>query len=240
MDFTCGVSVDLTPAIIENIRTLLNTRDIEVTDGTTTIVKPPVDMPPFRMGSTEFFNLGSTVAIKVKGPLGEPYVIPLTGRFGATFPWDDLEGAGTERTFTRNRAVDTVHVSEVYNSRLILPPARELVQNNGEYRVIAVHNIGADSDGYCQVQGGPDVDGDYSSTEEFLRVYPSEELEFRIGLTREGKEEVIALRPPVRHIQLDVNAAAFPNLTDFTEFDWAQGGSDNRLFLIHYGQTVSH
>ena len=239
VDFTCGLSVDITPALIADIRDLLGARDIEVTDGTTTFVKPPVDMPPFRMGSTEFFNLGSTVAIKVKGPLGEPYVIPLTGRFGATFPWDDLQGTGTERTFTRNRVIDTVHVGEVYNSRLILPPARELVQNNGEYRVIAVHNIGEDGDGYCQIQGGPDADGDYSSTEEFLRAYPHEELEFRIGLTRDGKEEVIALNPPVRHLQLDVNAPTFPELTDFTEFDWAQGGASNRIFLIHYSQTVN-
>ena len=239
VDFTCGVSVDLNAASIANIRTLLEARDIEVTDGSTTIVKPPVDMPPFRMGSAEFFNLGSTVAIKVKGPLGEPYVIPLTGRFGATFPWEDLEGTGTERTFTRNRAVDTVHVGEVFNSRLILPPARELVQNNGEYRVLAVHNIGENSDGYCQVQGGPDVDGNYSSTEEFLRAYPHEELEFRIGLTRTGKEEVVALNPPDRHLQLDVNSPSFPELADFPEFDWATGGSENRLFLIHYSQTVN-
>ena len=239
VDFTCGTSVTLTSEIIANIRTLLEARDIEVADGTTTFVKPPVDMPPFRMGSAEFINLGSTVALKVKGPKGEPYVLPLTGRFGVTFPWDELGGTGTERTFTTNRVVDTVHVGEVYNSRLILPPARELVQNNGEYRVIAVHNIGEDSDGYCQVQGGPDEDGDYSPTEEFLRAYPHEELEFRIGLTRAGKEEVVALNPPVRHLQLDVNASSFPDLTDFTEFDWAQGGSTNRIFLIHYSSTVS-
>ena len=239
VDFTCGLSVDLTDERLASIRSLLNARDIEVTDGTTTIVKPPVDMPPFRMGSAEFINLGATVAIKVKGPQGEPYVIPLTGRFGVTFPWDDLEGTGTERTFTRNRVVDTVHVGEVYNSRLILPPARELVQNNGEYRVIAVHNIGEDGDGYCQVQGGPDENGDYSSTEEFLRAYPHEELEFRIGLTRAGKEEVVALNPPDRHLQLDVDASSFPELTDFTEFDWAQGGANNRIFLIRYAQTVA-
>ena len=242
LSYIFSASATVNSTYINNVDNLLAARDIEVSGipGVSTIsVKPPVDLPPFRLGSTEFFNIGKTVAIRVSGPLDEPYVIPLTGRFGVTFPWDELEGAGTERTFTRNRVVDTVHVGEIYNSRLILPPARELVQNNGEYRIIAIHNTGADGDGYCQVQGGPDAAGLYSETEEFLRAYPQEELEFRIGLTREGKEEVVALKPPDRHLQLDVNAASFPALTDFTEFDWAQGGATNRVFLIHYAQTVA-
>ena len=229
-----GVAVNVSGNAMTSTADLLalfEARDISVSPDETSLVYPTVILPPqIQLGERTIRGIGATAGIEVSGPNGETLQIPFTGRFGVSYPWDDLEGTAITKNFPNDRIVDTVHYNRTGNGTIVLPRPRDLVESNGEYATLSIHNQGEPGYGYCQAVN---ADADL-----IWRVYPGEEQEFRAGLNEEGVEEIIAVRPPTRHLKRDIEGDLLPDVADFGRLSWLSAGADTRLYLLDFGETA--
>ena len=228
--FTYTGSGDLN---IPNIRGLLDERNIVVTPASDSQALPMVTVPQLTIGNIRITQVGQTLAIEVIGHEGNPYLVPLTGQFGVAVPYSSLVRENiVTRLFPTSRVPDTIHFRELVPGFLNFPHARELVQNNGEYRRITVHNQG--TDGFSELTPRD------SENNQLVHSYAGEEVSYRIGLNQDGEQEVIAINPPLRHLKLDISAGSFPDINDFPEFDWEAVGSEHRFFLLNFSEVEHH